>query len=132
MESVSVMVFQALVLLSLCLLGGTFLSTVTNGIVVLMFYAIALVGGMVEQIGGLLNNATMEDIGIISSLVMPSDTLWKMASNWLQPTLPSLTAQMVSPFSAITPPSLWMLAYAGIYMLFAVGASMWVFQRRDL
>ena len=131
-ESVMVMCFQALVLLSLCLLGSTFLSTVTNGIAVLMFYAIALVGGMVEQIGSLLNNGTMENIGIISSLIIPSDTLWKMASHWLQPRLPSLTSEMFGPFTVINPPSVWMLAYAGVYMLFTIGASMLVFQRRDL
>jgi ABC-type transport system involved in multi-copper enzyme maturation permease subunit len=131
-ESVMVMAFQALVLLSLCLLGSTFLSTVTNGIAVLMFYAIALVGGMVEQIGSLLNNGTMEDIGIISSLIIPSDTLWKMASHWLQPHLPSLTSEMFGPFTVINPPSVWMLAYAGVYMLFTIGASMLVFRRRDL
>ena len=132
LESVMVMVFQALVLLSLCLLGSTFLSTVTNGIAVLMLYAIALVGGMVEQIGGLLDNATMENIGIISSLIIPSDTLWKMASDWLQPTSPSLTSQIVGPFTAITPPSIWMAAYAALYVFCVIGASMWVFQRRDL
>jgi len=131
-ESVMVMAFQALVLLSLSLLGSTFLSTVTNGIAVLMFYAIALVGGMVEQIGSLLNNGTMENIGIISSLIIPSDTLWKMASHWLQPKLPSLTAEMIGPFTSLNPPSVWMLVYAAFYMLFAVGASMLIFRRRDL
>lgn len=131
-ESIMVMAFQTLVLLSLCLLGSTFLSTVTNGIVVLMFYTIALVGGMVEQIGNLLSNTTMENIGIISSLIIPSDTLWKMASHWLQPTFPSLTAEMIGPFTSLNPPSVWMLVYAGFYMLCAVGASMLIFRQRDL
>jgi len=39
---------------------------------------------------------------------------------------------MVGPFTSLNPPSVWMLVYAAFYMLFAVGASMLIFRRRDL
>src|SRR5439155_26610934 len=47
---------EALVLLSLSLLGSTFLSTLTNGALAFMLYGIAWVGGLVEAIGSIFGN----------------------------------------------------------------------------
>jgi ABC-type transport system involved in multi-copper enzyme maturation permease subunit len=73
------------ILLSLTLLGSTLLSTVTNGVVVFMLYGLAITGGLVEQIGTALDNDVLRRIGIISSLVIPSDSMWRLASYLVQP-----------------------------------------------
>ena len=128
---VSLMGFQVLLLLSLCLLGSTLFSTVTNGVVMLILYASAMVGGQIEQLGSLLRNDTMINIGIGVGLLMPSDTLWKMASHLLQPHLSPLFGT-VGPFQMASPPSMWMLVYAAIYSIGAVLGAILLFGSRDL
>jgi ABC-type transport system involved in multi-copper enzyme maturation permease subunit len=128
---VSLMGFQALLILSLCFLGSTLFSTITNGVVVLILYACAMIGGQVEQLGSLLRNETLVNIGIGVGLLIPSDTLWKLASYLLQPQVPSLFGT-VGPFQMAAPPSLWTLAYAFLYSAAALSGAILVFQRRDL
>ena len=45
--------------------ASTLLSTLTAGVTVIMLYGLALVGGMVEQLGVLLDNQVMQNMGII-------------------------------------------------------------------
>jgi ABC-type transport system involved in multi-copper enzyme maturation permease subunit len=130
-QGLLLMVFAALILLSLSMLGSTFLSAVTGGITVLILYAIALIGGMVEQIGTVIQNDTMLAIGTSTSIALPSDMLWRFAAHLLQPPLPLLGAR-AGPFSAAAPAETTMLAFAVLYMVASVGAAALIFQRRDL
>lgn len=70
------------------------------------------------------------DLGIVASLVMPSDALWRRAAYRMQP--PLLGAMGVSPFSSATVPSLIMILYAGMYAMAAVLLAQVLFERRDL
>ncbi|MEJ7654196.1 MAG: ABC transporter permease [Chloroflexia bacterium] len=54
LQGSALVVLVSLVLLSLTILGSTFFSSLTNGIVVFMLYGTALMGGVVEQIGDVL------------------------------------------------------------------------------
>lgn len=127
---------KALLLLSVTLLGSTFLPGLATGIVVFILYVAANVAGMMEQIGALLQNETMLRIGVIASLVMPSDAAWKMAAAAVQPSLPlsgvAALARSVGPFTVLNPPSAWMAAYAVGYLAVALLAATAVFARRDL
>ena len=123
-------VLQSLVMLSLSILGGTRLSTVANGVVAFMLYGLALVGGWIEQIGSLVGNATAVDIGIVSSLLVPSEVMWKMAAYLMQP--PIIGVLRVSPFSFASPPSTAMVVYAVIYVVVVLLAAVHSFARRDL
>ena len=77
-----------LVLLSVSLLGGASLSTLANGVLVFGLYGIAFIGGWIEQIGSFFSDQvagqTAINIGIITSLIMPSEALWKRAAHELQ------------------------------------------------
>jgi ABC-type transport system involved in multi-copper enzyme maturation permease subunit len=64
---------NAMLILCLSLLGGTYLSTLANGVMVFGLFGIAFVGGWIEQIGGFMNNQTAINVGIISSLILPSE-----------------------------------------------------------
>ena len=121
---------QAVIMLTVCILGGTRLSTIANGVVAFMLYGIAFVGGWIETIGSFAHNETAVDIGIISSLVVPSEAMWKMASNAMQP--PALRGLNVSPFSLATCPSSAMLFYAIAYTLVLLVLAIHSFDRRDL
>jgi len=121
---------QALVMLTLCILGGTRLSTVANGVVAFMLYGIAFVGGWIETIGSFSHSEVAVDIGIISSLLVPSEAMWKMASYAMQP--PVVRDLGVSPFSMAICPSTAMLIYAFGYILVLLVLAVRSFSRRDL
>jgi Cu-processing system permease protein len=126
---------EALVLLSISMLGSSFLSTLTNGALAFMLYGVAWVGGLVEAIGGIFNNHAMMNAGIVASLIIPSDALWKGASFHLQP-VAMILAQNVTPaanpFTSATPMAPQMLAYSVLYLAACLLLAMWVFSTRDL
>ncbi len=130
LPGVLLIAFQALIMLSLSMLGGTRLSTVANGVLVFMLYGLAFVGGWIEQFGSLAHNETAVDIGIISSLLVPSEAMWKMAANIMQP--PAMNILGISPFSMSVAPSMAMLAYAFVYAAASVGLASYSFCHRDL
>jgi Cu-processing system permease protein len=123
------LMLEALVLLSLSMLGGTRLSTLTNGVLLFMLYGVAFIGAWVEQIGALLQSHAAVNIGIVTSLLMPVEALWRRASYLMQPPIMS---SIPSPFSGTSPPSQAMVIYAALYAAAALGLAMRVFSRRDL
>lgn len=127
----SLMVLQGLLILSLTIAGGTRFSSLANGVVAFMLYGIASLGGWVEQIGAMLRNETAVNIGIVASLIMPSEVLWKRALALFQPQFTN-TPFLAGPFSITSQPSDLMLGYAVGYMLVLLGLAMWSFSRRDL
>ena len=129
MAGVALLVLEALVLLSLSLLGGTRLSTLTNGVLLFMLYGLAFIGAWVEQIGSLLQSHAAVNIGILTSLLMPVEALWRRAAYLMQP---PILSGLPSPFSGVSPPSTAMVLYALAYTALALVLAMWSFSRRDL
>lgn len=133
-NALALMWLNAMVLLSISLLGGTRLSTLANGVLVFGLYGVAFIGGWIEQIGSLAGNTSAGqatvDIGILTSLVMPSEALWKRAAHELQS--PLVAALGFSPFSAGSYPSLAMIVYAILYLAAATALAIRFFSRRDL
>ncbi len=131
LDGLGLMILVSTILLSLTMLGSTIFSTMANGVVVFMLYGMALTGGLVEQIGTGIDNDTMVRIGVASSVLVPSDSMWKLASYKVQPAIAvSLTGP--NPFGTFVPPSDFAVRYAIFYCLAVVLVSMAVFQRRDL
>lgn len=127
----AIMILQALIILSLTIAGGTRLSTLANGVLAFTLYAIAFMGGWIEQIGALFRNEAAVDIGIVTSLIMPSEILWKKALTLFQPTMASMP-YTAGPFAVVSQPSDLMVAYGLLYMLAFLFFAMWSFSRRDL
>lgn len=125
------MLLAALTMLSLTFLGGTRLSTLANGALAFMLYAMAFAGGWVEQIGAVLRNETAVDLGIASSLLMPADVLWKKASILFQPQVLG-GMEFAGPFVVMSQPNERMTGYALLYALVLLLAALWSFSRRDL
>jgi ABC-type transport system involved in multi-copper enzyme maturation permease subunit len=126
---------RAVLLFTVTLVGSALAPAVATGIAMFIVYVAANVAGMVEQIGVALNIETMVRIGVIASLVLPSDALWKMGAFAVQPPnpLPALGLKItLGPFGVVDPPSIWMGAYAVAYLLLALGAAIAIFSRRDL
>jgi Cu-processing system permease protein len=124
------MVLQALVLLSLAMLGTTFLPTVANGVMVFGLYATALMSGFVEQLGSIIRNEAMINVGIAVSLLVPSDAMAKLSAAILQ--RDATYIERAGPFMVNSEPSVWMVAYAVGYMAVVLLAAHLIFTRRDL
>ncbi|GAB4506216.1 MAG: ABC transporter permease [Anaerolineales bacterium] len=124
------MVLEGFIVLHLSLLGGTFLSTLANGVFVLGLFGVAFIGGWMEEFGSLMHNETVVNIGILSSLIMPSEAMWRWAAYLMQP--PLLRAFNVSPFGSNAQPSLAMVAYTFAYLVAALAIAIRNFSRKDL
>jgi ABC-type transport system involved in multi-copper enzyme maturation permease subunit len=124
------MVLEGLIVLSITTFGGTLFSTLANGVLVFMLYGIAFAGSWVEQIGAALKSETAIQVGVIASLIMPSETMWRMASNLMQP---ALIKEMEFPLiNLYSQPSQAMVVYAFIYIAAFLGVALYQFNRRDL
>jgi len=129
-EGIMLMLLSGLTLLSVSILGGTRLSTLANGVLGFGLYGLAFIGGWIEQIGALVRNETAVNLGILTSLIMPGEALWKRAAYQMQP--PMIRELGFTPFSAASAPSDAMVVYAAMYLLVILGVALWSFQSRDL
>jgi ABC-type transport system involved in multi-copper enzyme maturation permease subunit len=127
----ALMLLQGCIILSVTMLGGTRLSTLTNGVLAFMLFGIAFMGGWIEQIGALFENETAVNIGIITSLLMPTQAIWNRALVLLQPNFTS-SAYFAGPFAVISQPSELMVAYALFYAGGLLLLALISFSRRDL
>ena len=121
---------EALLVMSISMACSSALSALATGGVVFGLYGLAFIGGWIEQIGALLDNATAIKVGIIASLIMPSETLWRRAAFEMQ--TPLAGALRMSPFGTVSVPSPLMIGYTVVYLLAALGLAIRVFRRRDL
>lgn len=130
-RGVLMMALAALLVLTVSIAGGTRLSTIANGVMTFMLFGIAFLGGLVEQVGALIRNPAAVNVGIVSSLIMPADSLWKKATAYFQPSDVTNPFEL-GPFAAITEPSTLMVIYAVLYLLVLLAFALWSFSRREL
>ena len=121
---------QAVVLLGVTMAASASFSSLTSGAVSLGLYGLAFVGGWIEQFGALRHEQALVDLGILSSLIMPSDALWRRAAFVFQP--PLIGSLGVSPFGSNLVPSNAMVVYAALYAVVALLLAQVLFSRRDL
>lgn len=122
-----------LILLSLSLWGSAFLPTLNNGVMVVMLYSLATVGGIVEQVGRLITSDAMVNMGIVTSLILPVDAIYRKMSNTLFLAAPgNLTVLWDSFLTGKHEPSFWMFLYTGVYVIFFLGLAVRIFGRRDI
>ncbi|KJS15424.1 MAG: hypothetical protein VR69_13400 [Peptococcaceae bacterium BRH_c4b] len=126
--------FQPLVLLSLSMLGTTLFSSLANGIAVFILYGMSIMGGIVEQVGGIIKSDTLLNIGIISGLLVPVDVLYRKMVAILFSASSNLLAgfQTLGPFGVQSEPSYWMTVYAILYCLAMLTLALRIFGRKDI
>jgi hypothetical protein len=93
-------------------------------------YGLAFIGGWIEQIGSLLNNPTAVKVGIVTSLMIPTEALWRRAAFEMQSPLSS--ALRMTPFSAVSVPSTLMILYSVLYLLTTLAIAVSTFRHRDI
>jgi len=121
---------ESLLLLSVTLFFGTTFSTLTNGVLTLGLHGAAFLGGWIEVAGASSDSPRAVTVGIVASLVMPSEALWRRAAYEMQS--PLVAAVGFSPFSGASTPSPVMVGYAAVYLLLFLLAALYRFNRRDL
>ena len=126
----ALMLLEGTLLMTLSILGGTRLSTLANGVMVFGLYGLAFIGGWLEQLGALFGNLTTQNIGVIASLIVPSESLWQLAAYSMQP--PLIREVSATPFSVTSVPSTGMLIWALAYTLLALLLALRQFRKRDL
>jgi ABC-2 type transport system permease protein len=134
LSALGLMLLNALILLSVSFLGGTYLTTLANGVLVFGLFGVAFIGGWIEQIGSFLPDPSAgqaaTNVGIVTSLLLPSEALWRRAAHEIQS--PLVSALGFSPFSTANYPSNLMIIYAVGYLLLVLMWAIWHFRKRDL
>ena len=127
---IALMLLESTLILTLSIAGGTRLSTLANGVTVFGLFGLAFVGGWIERIVSIFGNKTAEQIGVVTSLMMPSEVLWQLAAYRMQP--PLITQLGLSPFASASEPSglmvVWAIGFIVATLLFALRQ----FEVRDL
>jgi ABC-type transport system involved in multi-copper enzyme maturation permease subunit len=130
LAGITLIYLEALLIMTISLACSSFLSGLATGGVVFGLYGLSFIGGWVEQIGSVLQNETAVQVGIITSLLIPSESLWRRAAFEMQS--PISAAIGMSPFGTISVPSPLMIGYAILYLILALMAAISIFKHRDL
>lgn len=121
---------ECLLALTITMAFGTWFSTITSGVLALALYGLAFMGGWLEQMSGFTDSAQLARVGVLTSLIMPSEAIWRRAEFDMQS--PLAGALPFSPFTNVSIPSHTMIGYAIVYLLIALLLALYRFQQRDL
>jgi hypothetical protein len=129
-QPVALMWLESMLLLAVSFRAGSSLGTLATGVVVFGLHLLAFVGGWVEEFGSMAQSSTAVSIGVVVSLIMPSEALWRRAASELQGAIIGGFGR--GPFNVASVPSVWMVVYAAAYLLAALSLAMRRFSKRDL
>jgi ABC-type transport system involved in multi-copper enzyme maturation permease subunit len=129
---------EGLALLSLGLLLSTRLSGITGGVIALVAWLMGWIGGIVGDIGTALENESVQNVGTITHLLLPTDGLWRGAVYAMEPdaVLAALRASgavaSANPFAAVSPPPIQFLAWVVVWFALMLALSVWSFRTREI
>ena len=124
-----------IILLCVTIYGSVSLKTVPCGLLMIAIYILGSIGGMVEMIGGFINNSAVTSAGVFLSLVSPFNILYSTAERFLIPAT-DIAGEMMRGAGGLAgsgrPPSVWMFVYIGVYSLSFVAFAVRRFQKMDI
>ena len=130
---VTLIYLEALLVMTVTLALSSILPTLATGGAVFGLYGIAFIGGWVEQFGSFMQNQMAINVGIVSSLLIPTEALWRRAAFEMTPAIAQVLGVSFSgPFLTLSVPSEMMVGYAGVYLVAAFALAVWQFSKRDL
>lgn len=130
LQGLSLIYFESVLIMTISICCSSFLSGLATGGVVFGMYGLSFIGGWVEQVGAALQNETAVQVGIVTSLLVPSEALWKRAAFEMQS--PISAALGISPFGTTSVPSPLMIGYAVVYLAVMLLVAVGIFEHRDL
>ena len=136
---VGLMVLEVLILLAVSLLGSTVLPTLANGVVMLVLFGLAWLGGIIAFAATIPpGNEFMANLGTAVSLLLPADAVWRGASYHVLPPSFLVASSFANeenlgiPFASTEPLAPAMLAWALAYPVACLTLAVAAFRRRDL
>jgi ABC-type transport system involved in multi-copper enzyme maturation permease subunit len=129
---------EGLALLSLGLLLSTRLSGITGGVIALVAWLMGWIGGIVGDVGTALQNESVQNVGTITHLLLPTDGLWRGAVYAMEPdaVLAALRASgavaRANPFAAVEPPPIQFLGWVVVWFALMLAMSVWSFRTREI
>ena len=130
LAGLSLIYLDSLLVMTISVAGSSAMPALATGGMVFGLYGLAFLGGWIEQIGSLMSNPTALQIGIVTSLMIPTEALWRRAAYEMQTPLASTLG--LSPFGAFSVPSVLMILYAVLYLVLTLMAAINIFKQRDI
>ena len=128
---------EGLVIMTFALFLSTRLSGMVGGVIALVLFGIAWIGGIVGGIGAAFDNATIEHVGTATRLILPTDGLWRGAVYALEPRVTLAAAQgggpatAANPFFASSPAPLAFELYVAGWVALVLGLAVLSFRARE-
>jgi ABC-type transport system involved in multi-copper enzyme maturation permease subunit len=133
-------IVQSLVIITLAILGSTRLPGMTTGIIALLLFGFTWIAGIVGSIGANIGNKPIADVGTISSLLLPTDGLWRGALYNMEPAVLQAANEAAAGggrggndvFMAFTPPTTGYMIWVVVWIVGMLGLAIWSFQRKEI
>jgi len=100
---IAFVISEGLVIMTLALLLSTRLSGMVGGVIALVLFGIAWIGGIVGGIGAAFDNAAIPPVRTATTLILPTDGLWRGAVYALEPQSLIAAGSQAGPASAANP-----------------------------
>jgi ABC-type transport system involved in multi-copper enzyme maturation permease subunit len=134
---IAFVIAEGIVIMTFALLLSTRLSGMVGGVIALVLFGIAWIGGIVGGIGTAFDNATITHVGTATRLILPTDGLWRGAVYALEPqSLLATGAQAgpavaANPFFAATPAPLSFELYVLGWVVVVFSLAVYSFRTRE-
>ncbi|HZT97434.1 MAG TPA: ABC transporter permease subunit [Chloroflexota bacterium] len=128
---------EGITLMTLALLGSTRLAPITCGIVSVILFGITWIVGIAGRVGAAFGNSVIADIGTGSSLILPTDGLWRGALFNLEPvaliaTTGSSREASANPFAVASPPTTAYVIWVFIWIALVLALTVKSFAAREV
>lgn len=128
---------QALILLTLTVLLSTRLPPIAGGAIAVVAYGLAWMAGVLGKIGLAIGTTSLVTVSDTVRYLLPTDALWQGVVYGLEPSfvINAVGDEVVarsSPFFAASPPSVAILAWAGIWTILVLVLAVNQLRRREL
>ncbi len=138
LEFAAFILAEGLILLSLAILLSTRLSGMVGGVIALVLFGMAWLGGIVGGVGAAFGNDVIENTGIATKLILPTDGLWRGAVYQLQPAAVLAGANAAGPavaanpfFSSAPPPAAY-LVWCALWVAAILALAVFSFRAREI
>jgi ABC-type transport system involved in multi-copper enzyme maturation permease subunit len=129
---------EGIVLLTLALLFSTRMAGMTGGIIALVLYLLAWIGGIVGGVGEALSADSLTFTGLATKLLVPTDVLWRGAVYAMEPASVAAAAKAAgpaaaaNPFWAADPPPAALMVWALFWVVALLTLAWWSFRSREV
>jgi Cu-processing system permease protein len=130
LAGLSLIYLEALLVMTFSLACSSAMPALATGGTVFGLYGLAFIGGWIEQIGAIFGNQTAVQVGIATSLLFPTESIWRRATFEMQSAFGAVL--QMTPFTTLSVPNLLMVSYAVLYLLVALAAAIRIFKNRDM